>query len=248
MSKKIDRATLGPSWTEVILGAVLSAILGVILGALLLVIRPVVVAKETPKDPDPKAIYYIEGSRDPAKAKQADVKRKTFVAGQSVTVTEDELNTIAGPATPAGAPNADKAKAADKGKAGDKGKEKGKEAEKAAPPPANADDLLATGAANVRINGGVVQLGVPVTINVLGLGQKVIVQARGGFVKEGSVFVFEPNEMYVGSCPVHRLPFLSGYVRNKVLADQPIPEDIKAAWMKLSNVAVEGNALKLSMQ
>ena len=36
-TKKVDRALHGPSWTEVILGAVLSIILGVVLGAALLV-------------------------------------------------------------------------------------------------------------------------------------------------------------------------------------------------------------------
>jgi hypothetical protein len=239
MSKKIDRH--GPGWAEVILGATLSVILGVALGALLLIARPVVVAKEMPKeaDRDRKAVYYVEGSRDPAKARQAAAKRQAFVAGQSVTVTEDELNTLTGPATPPGAPTAPK----DKAKADAKGKEAGKDA----PPAASTDDAFAVGTPNFRINSGVMQVGVPVTVNALGLGQKIIVQARGGFAKDGNIFVFDPNELYLGSCPVQRLPLLSGYVRNKFLASQPIPEDIKTAWTKLSNVAVEGNALKLTM-
>jgi hypothetical protein len=46
---KVDRAIYGPGWGEVIFGALLSLVLGVVLGALLLVLKPVVIAKETPK-------------------------------------------------------------------------------------------------------------------------------------------------------------------------------------------------------
>lgn len=239
MSKKIDRH--GPSWAEVIIGAALSVVLGVALGALLLILRPVVVAKEMPKeaDRDPKAVYYIEGSRDPGKARSAPAKRQALVAGQSVTVNEDELNTLAGPATPPGAPAAPK-------KAPEKAKDpKAKEGEKG--DAGGSDEAFAVGTPNFRLHDNLMQVAVPVTVNALGLGQKIFVQARGGFTKDGSVFVYDPKELYFGSCPVQRLPFLSGYVRNKFLAAQPIPEDIKTAWAKLSNVEVAGNTLKLTM-
>ncbi len=259
MSKKIDRATRGPSWAEVILGALLSIVLGVALGAVLLVLRPVVMPKEVAKQPakpgakeaakpapkegelDRRMVYYFEGAKgDAAKAKQAEAKRKALVAGQSISVTEDELNALITPATPAAAAG----KPAEKGKAAPKGKE----AEKAAPPPAaGSDEAFAAGPPNFRIKDGVLQVGVPLTVNALGLGQKVIVQARGGFVKKGDLFVYDPDVLYLGSCPVQRLPFLSGYVRDKFLAAQPIPDDIKAAWPKLANVAIEGNTLKLTM-
>lgn len=241
MSKKIDRAQHGPSLTEVFLGVVLSLVLGVALGAALLVARPVVVAKETPKDPDPKAIYFIEGSRNTTKARQALAKRKAFVEGQSVTVTEDEINALAAPA-PAAAPGA---KAAEK-KVDPKAKTDPK-AKEAAPPPASSDGMIAVGQPNFRVREGKVQIGVPVTINVLGLGEKVIAQARGGIVKKGDLFVFEAETLYLGSCPVQRLPFLAGYVREKFIASQAIPEDIKTSWAKLANVTIEGNAVKLTM-
>jgi len=244
MSKKTDRASHGPSLTEVVLGVVLSLAFGVALGAALLIARPVVVAKETPKDADPKAIYFIEGARDTAKARQALAKRKAFVEGQSVTVTEDEINALAAPA-PAAAPGA---KAGEK-KADPKAKTdpKAKEAEKAAPPPAAGDGMFAVGQPNFRVRDGKVQIGVPVTINALGLGEKVIAQARGGIVKKGDLFVFEAETLYLGSCPVQRLPFLAGYVREKFIASQAIPEDIKTSWAKLANVTIEGNAVKLTM-
>lgn len=231
MSKKIDRAMHGPSWAEVILGAVLSAVLGVVLGAALLVLREPV--KKMPKEPVRGAVYYIEGSKDPGKARQTLAKRKAFVEGQSIVVTEDEMNSLVAAPAP-GTPGAP----------GPKGAQKGKE--KAAPP-ADASETLALGAPNFRIADGKLQVGVPVTINAMDLGHQVIVQARGGFVKKGDMFVYEPDEIYFGSCPVQRLPFVSNYVREKVLAEQSLPEDIKASWKRLASVEIQGKTVKLTM-
>lgn len=235
MSKKTDRALHGPSWTEVILGAFLSLILGIVIGATLLILRPPVIAKDEPKERERGVVYYIEGSKDSSKAKQAAAKKQAFVAGQSVTVTEEEVNALLAPAA-APAPGA--AKGAEKGKE----KKDGKEAEAA---PAASDGYFTAGAPNVRIREGAVQVSVPVTIGLID--QKVIAQAKGGFVKQGDIFVYEPETMYLGSCPVERLPLVAGLVRDKVLASQSIPEDVVAAWKKLANVTVEGNAVKLTM-
>ena len=239
MSKKIERAVHGPGWAEVILGAVLSAVLGVVLGAALLILKPIVVVKELPKEPVAGAVYYVEGSRDTAKAKQALAKRKAFAQGQSVTVTEDEINSLAAPAAaaPATPPPPKKGE-----KAAPKAEEKAAPAAAAA-----AGGMLATGAPNFRIRDGAMQIAVPVTINVLDLGHKVTVQARGGFVKKGAGFVFEPGTLYVGSCPFQRLPFVGDLVRKQFLSAQAVPEDIATSWSKLASVTIEGGALKLAM-
>jgi len=231
MSKKIERAVHGPSWVEVILGAILSAALGIVLGAVVLVIKPIAVLKDGTKEKDLPSgvITYREGSHDMGKAKQAAAKRKAFAAGQSVTVTEDELNALAAPApaTPAAL---------------------AKPGEKAAPVTAAASGgMLASGAPNFRIRDGVVQLSVPVTLNLAGLEQKFVVQARGGIVKKGSTHAFEPETIFFGSCPVQRLPLVSGYVAKKFIGAKGLPDDIAAAWPKLASVTVEGNALKLTM-
>lgn len=227
---KVDRKIHGPGWGEVILGAILSLLLGIVLGALLLILKPVEIAKEMPKEPVPGTLYYVEGIRgDSSSARQALAKRKAFVEGQSVKLTEQELNALAqaaAPSTPAA-----------------KQEEKGQPTE-----PAKPAETVAIGIPNVRIRENVMQVGVPVTVNVLGLEHKVIAQARGGFTKQGNVFVYDPAEMYFGSCPVQRLPFLSDYIRKKLAGGQPIPEDIAAAWPKLANVSIEGNTLNLAMQ
>ena len=185
--------------------------------------------REIPKGDkfDAKTIYYIKGNRDGSKAKLLQEKRAAFVGGQSVTVTEDELNTHApaAPAAHAGAPKADsKAPAAPAG-----------------------DGMLNPGPLNVRLHDGRMQLSVPVVLNVLGLSTEVIVQSDGRFVKEADGFVYQPDTFYAGSCPLQRLPMAAGLVREKILLAQPIPDDIKAAWAKLANVSIEGNALKLTM-
>jgi hypothetical protein len=228
MSRKIDRALRGPSWIEVILGALISLVLGVALGATLLVLRPVVAVKQMPKEDaiDREAIYFVEGSRDGTRGRDAAAKRKAFVGGQSVSVTEDELNALAGPAAsfaPAG-----------ETKPG------------AAPAPAS-DQTVAPGTPNFRLRDGSLQVGVPVTISLLGVTEKVIVQTRGGFEKQGSTFVYEPNEFYVGSLPLQRLPFLARYARDQFLNTAAVPEDIKTAWMKLASVSIDGNVLNLKM-
>ena len=234
MSSKVERAAHGPGWAEVILGAVLSALLGVVLGAVLLILKPVSQVKELPK-PEERvrgAVYYVEGAKDANKAKQALAKRKAFVEGQSVSVTEEEINSLVAGAAAAPAP----APAAPKGgKAGDK------KAEGA------ADSPLATGTPNFRIREGKLQIAVPVNVSVAGIGEKVLVQARGGLAKDGEIFVFQPEELYLGSCPVQRLPFLASYVRSKFSEAQQIPEDIATAWRKLASVSIEDKTLKLTM-
>ncbi|MEX2045344.1 MAG: hypothetical protein WD941_08325 [Opitutus sp.] len=230
MSKKIDRAVHGPGVGEIILGVVLSLALGAVLGAVVLMIRPVQAVKEMPKEEDrvSGAVYYIEGSKMTSRAGQAAAKRKAFTAGQSVTATEDEINSLITVSKPP-APNAPK------------------DAKQGAEAPAGGE-TIAVGTPNVRISDGKVQVAAPVTLNVFGFSQKMVVQARGEFVKGGEGFVYEPSELYVGSCPVERVPVLSGYVRKKVLAAQPIPEEIATAWKLVSDITVEGNALRVSMQ
>lgn len=229
MSRKIDRATYGPSWLEVIIGALLSIVLGIVLGAALLILKPIVVVKELPKEDvrDARAVYYVQGSRDATKGRMALAKRKSFAEGQSVTVVEDELNMLAGPAPTQPAPKG--AKPADKGA-----------------PVASAETFVA-GAANFRINEGALHVALPVTFSALGFSQQFVVQTRGSFVKQGDVFVYDPTAFVIGSCPLDRLPFAANYVRAKFLAAQTIPDDISASWGKLANVAIENNALKLTM-
>ncbi len=214
----------GPSWTEVILGAVLSVVLGGALAAVFLILKPVTKAKEMPKQLTADMVYYLEGSLDASKLRQAIAKQNSFAQGRSVSITEDELNALAAPAPTAPAAPA-----------------KGK------PPAAAPGAAFAFGTPNFRIRKGELQIAVPMQVGVAGLDLNVVVQARGAFARRGESFVFVPNEVYIGSCPVHRLPMAQGYVMKKILAASALPEGVVAAWGKLSDVALDGSTLQFTM-
>lgn len=220
--RKFDRSHYGPSWTEVILGALLSAVIGVVLAAAYFVFKPVARVKEIPKEPAPDMVYYIEGSRDYSNARRLIAKEKFFVRGGTVVVNEDELNTAANPVTAPVAPGTEPA------------------------PPAA---LLTPGPPNFHIQGGVMQITVPVRVkwDLAFLDQTVLVQARGGFVRQGDTIAFVPKTVYVGSCPVERLPRAVDFVMRKFFDTQPVPPDIAAAWGKLADVTIEGSTLRLTM-
>jgi len=215
-----------PSWAEVLIGAGLSLVLGVVLAAAHLVLKPVATVRELPKAPVAGNVYFLEGSKDTNKGNTWLRKRQAFLDGQSIDLTEDELNTAV--ATPIEKP---------KGGAG-------QPASAAKPAPAN-DALLTPGPVNFRIDGGQVQVGVPVKVNLLDA--TVIVQAAGGFVKKGDTFTFVPKVFYVGSCAVGRLPMVKGLIMGRLCAAQSVPKELTDAWAKLANVSVDGKTLKLAM-
>jgi hypothetical protein len=224
MSAK-NKKLKAPSWVEVGLGALLSAILGVALGAADLVMKPVQAVKEVPKDAPSGAVYYIEGSRDFTKSSAAAATRKAFADGESVSVEEGELNMLLTSGKSDSAP----AKPADKG---------------APPPDAKTIDV---GALNARIHAGKIQFADTVSYNLFGITGSVIVQAIGGFEKDGAEFVFVPESFYVGGCPLQRLPVIRGFAMKKLLFAQSVPEDIAAAWPKLVSVTIEESTMHLRM-
>ena len=225
MSNNKDAAN-EPSWAEVLIGAGLSLMVGVVLGAAYLVLKPVETVQFLPQPPVAGEVYFREGSRDTNKGNTWLRKRQAFLDGQSIDLTEDELNTAV--ATPIEKP---------KGGAG-------QPASAAKPAPAD-DALLTPGAVNFRIDGGQVQVGVPVRVNLLDA--TVIVQAAGGFVKKGDTFTFVPKVFYVGSCAVDRLPIVEGLIMGRLFAAQGVPKELTDAWAKLANVSVDGKTLKLAM-
>ena len=218
-----------PSWTEVTIGALLSVIIGALFGVVYLVVKPVVSVKEMPKEEevDRTAVYFIEGGRDGGKSRDAAAKRKAFVGGTPVILNEHELNSYLTPAAAPAKPAAPGAKPA------------------AAPAAPGAG--YTSGVVNFRIHDSQLQIGVPVKIDLFGLELSVVVQTRGTFVQKEGGFAFEPATMLVGSCPVDRLAAARSFVMEKFIATQKVPEDISKAWAKVTDVAVVGSALKLTM-
>jgi hypothetical protein len=230
MLRKVKSKQKGPSWFEVGLGAFLSVILGIALGIALLASKPVSKVTELPKDPAPGTIYYIEGARDFNKTPEVEEKRKSFVAGESVSVEEGELNILlsagekAAPPAPA--------------KPGDKA---------ADAPPAAPTKVLDVGTLNARIHDGHIQFAAPVTVSAFTVSATVIVQTTGTFIQRGSGFVYDPDSILVGGCPVSRVPVLRELVLSKLLFVQPVPADIAASWSRLAAVTIDGSVLKLKM-
>lgn len=223
--KKLEKALYGPSLTEVILGAILGLLAGVAVACIYLVFKPVPMVKEIPKEPARGMVYYLPGSESKAKSRTWEAKQKQFLAGTPVTVVEDELNawmtTLQSPAAKPAAPGA------------------------AAPAP---EGYVIPGPLNFRLIDGKLQIGLPCTLNWYGLATDVTVQMIGVFRESGAEFVFVPEKVYLGSCPLHVVPALPGLLVNHILEKQKIPDETRAAWAKLKAVSIEGATLKLAAQ
>lgn len=213
----------GPGWIEVIFGAILSLLLGVVVAAVFLVLKPVPTVKELPKEPVAKMVYYIEGSRDSSKTRAVISKQKVLAQGGSVVLVEDELNAMVVP--PPAAPVAKKMEL---------------------PQPAAEKKAVTPGNPNFRIRDNVMQIAVPVQLSAYEMDYKIILQARGGFAKEGDAVVFQPSELYLGSCPLEKLPAVKEYVLKYLIAKMTLAEDAAAVWKKVTAATVEGSTVHLT--
>ena len=237
---KINKALYGPSMLEVVLGALLGLLVGVVAASVYLVFKPVQLVKEMPKEPSRSMVYFLPGSESNAKSKGWQAKQKQFLAGARIQLVEDELNAwVASLASPPSAPAAKPAKPADKPKPGVKPDE---------PKGPVPDGFVIPAKPNYRIIGDKLQIGVKCTLNWYGLMTDVTVQATGGFRKDGDHFVFAPDTVYLGSCPLHMLPWASPPLVAHIIANEKVPDEISAAWAKLNQVTIEGGTLKLAVQ
>ncbi len=224
-TSKVDRSKYGPGMGEVVLGAVLSLILGAMVALGILISRPALTVKEIPKDRPLGAVYYIEGTKGGDAGKQWMRKRQLLTEGTTVSLNEDELNLWIG--TVAGV----RAAAAGAG-------------QKAASAP-----LIELGTPNFRIRNGAMQVASPCTVNLDWFSIKfpVLVQVIGHFAKRGDAFVLTPDQFYVGSCPLHKVPVLGELLYQVLVMKEKAPPEIAAAWKKLAGVSIDGNTLKLTM-
>jgi hypothetical protein len=251
---KIDKALYGPSVTEVALGAVLGLIAGLLVACVYLVFRPVSQVKALPKEPLRSVVYYIPGNDSNTKSKNWQAKQKQFLAGTSVVLVEDELNAWAASATAAAPSAKPAAKPAAPPKPG---------APKPAPKPADkdktADDkadeakLASAGfiipyAPNFRVVGDQLQIGLKCTLNWFGLTYDTTVIATGSFGKSGDEVVFVPDKVYLGSCPVHFLPAISGVLMSQIVAHEKVSDEVRTAWAKLTVVTIENGTVKFTVQ
>ncbi len=239
-NKKIEKALYGPSTLEVALGAVLGLLLGVVVAAVYLVFKPVQTVKEPPKEIVKGVVYHLPGKIDGTKARAWQDKVATFVQGGQVVATEDELNAWA--ATLSGAAKAD----AKPGKPTEKPKTEEKKGDGAAT--ASDGDFLSASGLNFRLEGDKLHISEKVVLNYYGLAKEVVFQTSGSFERGGESFVFKPESVYLGSCPVHMLPGVSGALTKALTAKAKVPDDFRAAWAKITAMAVEGGLVKVTTQ
>ena len=235
-NKKIEKALYGPSTTEVALGAILGLGAGLLFACVYLVFKPVLQVKEMPKEKDVVrgAVYYLPGSDNSTKGKGYVAKQKSLIAGTGVDLTEDELNAWA-TATFGAAANKPAAKPATPGKeGGDAG--------------AGYDGIFNPGTPNFKIVGGNLQIGTKCVLNWYGLTKEVVVIAVGNFARSGDDVVFVPQQLFLGSCPVHMIPKLADPLMGHLVGRKKLPDEIKSAWAKVSNATIESGTLKLTME
>jgi hypothetical protein len=237
-ARKIDRALYGPSLFEVTLGALLSLALGVALAFCLLVLKPVEVVKELPKEEERQAgtVYFVEGAKDPARSKGWMRKRQMLIDGApgEVALSEEELNAWFSSGAPAKVEKRPVPKAAP----GAKGQ----------PEPAEEPtEVLTLDVPNVRIRDSVFQVGIPGNLNLLTLTLPVVVQTQGTFAKGSEMWEFKPSTMYLGSMPLHRIPGFTDMLMKKLMHSNVVPEDAMATWKRVSDVSLDGKTLKLTI-
>lgn len=175
MSSRNDRAINGPSWTEVTIGALLSVGIGILLAGAWLTLKPVEKVRSLPDEPKLGLVYYIEGALNGSIGRAWERKTQLFATGVSFGLVEQELNEAA------------------RQLSSDAQKAKGKDAK---------DGTITPGQLNFRISDGELQVPLPLALNVYGMKSDVQLVTRGGFVKKGKRFVYEPTSIYVGSCPI----------------------------------------------
>jgi hypothetical protein len=219
-NKKIDRALNGPGVVEITLGVVLSLTLGVLLGVLHLIFKPVETVEKPVDGAKAGQVYFVQGSVNSGKARQWTRKRQMLTDGGSVDMAfnEEELNAWASNLMPQASPQ----KGAD-----------------------TSGSIFTPEKVNFRISDDVMQVGLLGQISQFGFEQEMVFQTRGKFEPGPDGFRFSPDELYVGSLPVHRVPGLAPWLIQRIITAQELPENVKETWSKIKLVAVEGNTLRI---
>jgi hypothetical protein len=210
-----DRASDGPGFISVTLGAVLGVALGVALAAVYLALKPVIQSTIPPEFAANSEVYFVPGAVNSAKARQWSRKNQLLSEGgpADILFCEEELNAWAASAI--------------------------------AKTPPGLISLVTPESVNFRITGGVLQIGLLGNVHVFDLSLPLVIQMRGKFTPGSAGFVFAAEELYIGSLPLHSVPGLPQWVLLRVLAAQQVPEGLTAMWRKLKLVAVEDNALHI---
>lgn len=217
MESPYARALRGPGLIEIALGVVLSLSAGIVLGVAWLIVKPVVTVKEPVASPVYHEVAYVPGTVNAVTGRTWMRKKQLLLEGQGGDLALTE------PELNAWAAAALK------------------------PPAADTTALLSPGQLNLRVRGGLLQFASPATLNLVGFSFPIILQVRGAFDNASGQPVFVPSEIFLGSLATHRIPRLGAWTFAWFRQLQALPEDVTAAWQRLSRASVEGDSLVLSL-
>lgn len=232
-----------PGLVEIIIGSILSVVLGALLAATILIVKPVEVLKEPPKEVEAGKIYYFAGSKDWNAGQQWRFKKDSLAQGHSVRVSEDELNAWVEniyPMLPV-----ETVRPAPKGKDGKTPARKPSAKNGEAGPP------IQTGTPNFRLMGDTMKIGVTYYVDLFGWWSfSVVAQTEGTFIKPkrgDAPIYFQPDSLYVGSLPIHKLLVARPIVFSQLVNTFEFPADLKQTWAKCAEVKIENRQLVLKL-
>jgi hypothetical protein len=234
-----------PSLFEIFISSILSVLLGAVIAATILILKPVEILTEAPKDKplDATKIYFFQGHKDYTPSLRWRFKRDSLVQGHSVSMNEDELNTWIEDVYP----KIPLEQAATK-KPNVPAKVKGKDAAPVKPSD-SSQPFIQTGTPNFRLTSETLRMGVVYYVNLFGYGSfEIVAQSEGTFEKpkdNKEPIRYTPSTFYIGSLPVHKLLMLKGPIFKRIVDTFEFPAELTEAWSKLADVKVENRELVL---
>ncbi len=218
MARKKDRA---PKPYEIAIGAILSLILGVAGAVVFLVLQPPEEVKEMPS-PEERVfgrVYVVPGKLGTDEHNTWQAKEEAIKAKRSgtITVVEQELNRWAAARF-------------------------GEEAERTA---AVGPVQIEPGTPDFRIEGENLVVGLPTEWTVFGQSRELQAQATGVIEKDGGIFRFAHDRVYVGSCRVPGI--LANRLIRQLVSAFEVSEELREGWASVESAAIEEGKLTVVM-
>lgn len=197
-------------------------VVGVLLAGFNLAVIPPQAVNELPKEEDlkPGAVYFIRGSESGGANWKSS--RDALVSGTGpITVSEGMLNTWA-------------------------------RAQFRPTPSSGTDSLLSIEVLpdppGFRLTDDKMEISSNVRVNAFGSSFNFLSQARGVMVSKGGRWVFKPERVYLGSCPIPTTGGLAGLVLGRLTNSFAGHEEyvqLAIAWERLRSARVENGLLEL---
>ncbi|WP_309381437.1 hypothetical protein [Cerasicoccus frondis] len=220
--KKIKKeASEGNFATSLVLG-VITAFVGLLIGVGALAVKPAAEVRNMPDEDkiEPKTVYYVIGN-DRGGEYKALLRAFLEQKPGAIKLSEEDLNRWA-------SDNFKFSKAK-------QGEEEG------------GFLTLKPNTPNFRIANGIMTIGMTVEVAAFGKSEKLRFQTSGVFVPAGGGYAFQSFDSYLGSAHLPSVgiaPVVSGTLYGVFENTEQYPA-LNQAWMTLSNVSLEGDALLL---